>query len=251
MRSPTRQAQGRRRSAMCSTPTGCATRTHAYRVQRRANGMVKNPLPAKTGERVRMFVLNVGPSKTSSPHRGHDLRPRGSKAIPTTTPRHADGAARIEQQRHRRIMIPEDGSYIMVTTISPTLAGRDRARSTAAAAKQELGTTTWKRAPRRLIPRPSRASSLSRASASRHSVGQGKKPARRGRVTKRRTDDWLTRWPRPRRRCSRPMPTRAMLKEHGNIPMPNQSLTDADPQPQVLPLDRRTAGRLAESGREH
>ena len=32
------------------------------------NGMVKNPLAAKTGERVRLFVLNVGPSKTSSFH---------------------------------------------------------------------------------------------------------------------------------------------------------------------------------------
>ena len=32
------------------------------------NGMVKNPLPSKPGERVRLFVLNVGPSKTSSFH---------------------------------------------------------------------------------------------------------------------------------------------------------------------------------------
>src|SRR6185295_13089614 len=32
------------------------------------NGMVKNPLSAKPGERVRLFVLNVGPSKTSSFH---------------------------------------------------------------------------------------------------------------------------------------------------------------------------------------
>src|SRR4029079_5774115 len=30
------------------------------------NGMVKNPLPAKAGERVRLYVLNVGPSHTSS-----------------------------------------------------------------------------------------------------------------------------------------------------------------------------------------
>src|SRR4026209_2478188 len=32
------------------------------------NGMVKRPLAAKPGERVRLFVLNVGPSKTSSFH---------------------------------------------------------------------------------------------------------------------------------------------------------------------------------------
>jgi hypothetical protein len=30
--------------------------------------MVKQPLPAKAGERVRLHVLNVGPSKTSSFH---------------------------------------------------------------------------------------------------------------------------------------------------------------------------------------
>ena len=32
------------------------------------NGMVKQPLAAKAGERVRVYVLNVGPSKTSSFH---------------------------------------------------------------------------------------------------------------------------------------------------------------------------------------
>ena len=32
------------------------------------NGMVTNPLAAKPGERVRLFVLNVGPSRTSSFH---------------------------------------------------------------------------------------------------------------------------------------------------------------------------------------
>src|SRR5678816_4093727 len=34
----------------------------------RYNGMVDKPLPAKPGERVRLYVLNVGPSNTSSFH---------------------------------------------------------------------------------------------------------------------------------------------------------------------------------------
>ena len=34
----------------------------------RYNGMVDKPLPAKPGERVRLFVMNVGPSNTSSFH---------------------------------------------------------------------------------------------------------------------------------------------------------------------------------------
>ena len=32
------------------------------------DGMLKKPLPAKPGERVRLYVLNVGPSKSSSFH---------------------------------------------------------------------------------------------------------------------------------------------------------------------------------------
>src|SRR4029453_36888 len=34
----------------------------------RYNAMVDKPLPAKSGERVRLFVMNVGPSNTSSFH---------------------------------------------------------------------------------------------------------------------------------------------------------------------------------------
>jgi nitrite reductase (NO-forming) len=48
------------------------------------NGMVAKPLEAKPGERVRLFVLNVGPSKTSSFHVvGTIFDACGSKAIPT------------------------------------------------------------------------------------------------------------------------------------------------------------------------
>jgi len=46
------------------------------------NGMVKQPLAAKTGERVRIHVLNVGPSKTSS---FHIVGTCGWKAIRTTS----------------------------------------------------------------------------------------------------------------------------------------------------------------------
>jgi nitrite reductase (NO-forming) len=47
------------------------------------NGMVANPLAAKPGERVRMFVLNVGPEQDLElPHRRHDLRPRVDRGQP-------------------------------------------------------------------------------------------------------------------------------------------------------------------------
>ena len=80
------------------------------------NGMVKNPLPAKNGERVRLFVLNVGPSKTSSFHvvgtifdrvwlEGNpDNQLRGSQTVLLGS----SNSAIVE------FMVPEEGSYIMV-----------------------------------------------------------------------------------------------------------------------------------------
>ena len=64
------EAQGRRHSrSTCSTASACAPRRRPTRVfNGRYNGMVDKPLPAKPGERVRLFVLNVGPSNTSSFH---------------------------------------------------------------------------------------------------------------------------------------------------------------------------------------
>ena len=80
------------------------------------NGMVINPLAAKPGERVRMFVLNVGPSKTSSFHvvgtifdrvwlEGNpDNQMRGMQTVLLGS----SNSAIVEY------LIPEEGSYIMV-----------------------------------------------------------------------------------------------------------------------------------------
>jgi copper-containing nitrite reductase len=80
------------------------------------NGMVKKPLPAKPGERVRLFVLNVGPSKTSSFHvvgtildrvwldGNPDNQLRGMQTVLLGS----SSSAIVE------MIIPEAGSYIMV-----------------------------------------------------------------------------------------------------------------------------------------
>src|SRR6185295_17516098 len=80
------------------------------------NGMVKKPLAAKPGERVRLFVLNVGPSKTSSFHvvgtifdrvwldGNPDNQMRGMQTVLLGS----SNSAIVE------FMIPEEGSYIMV-----------------------------------------------------------------------------------------------------------------------------------------
>src|SRR5207248_4234418 len=80
------------------------------------NGMVKQPLPAKAGERIRLHVLNVGPSKTSSFHvvgtifdrvwiEGNpDNQFRGMQTILLGS----SNSATVE------FVIPQDGSYMMV-----------------------------------------------------------------------------------------------------------------------------------------
>ena len=82
----------------------------------RYNGMVDHPLPAKPGERVRLFVLNVGPSNTSSFHvvgtifdrvwlEGNpDNLLRGAQTVLLGS----SNAAIVE------FVVPEAGSYIMV-----------------------------------------------------------------------------------------------------------------------------------------
>src|SRR6185503_15405308 len=63
-----------------------------------------------------------------------------------------------------------------------------------------------------------------------HSIGQGKKlgPDLAG-VTKHRDVAWLTRWLKnPEQMLKTDAEAQKMLKEYNNIPMPNQSLTDAE-----------------------
>jgi len=80
------------------------------------NGMVKNPLPAKPGERVRLFLMNVGPSKTSSFHVVGTIfdkvwfegNPKNEMVGMQTVLLGSSNSAIAE------FVIPQDGSYIMV-----------------------------------------------------------------------------------------------------------------------------------------
>ena len=63
-----------------------------------------------------------------------------------------------------------------------------------------------------------------------HSVGQGRKlgPDMVG-VTKRRTEEWLTRWLRsPDKMLESDPDAKAMLTEYTTPPMPNQTLSDTE-----------------------
>lgn len=199
------------------------------------NGMVKNPLAARAGERVRLFVLNVGPSKTSSFHvvgtifdrvwlEGNpDNQLRGAQTVLLGS----SNSAIIE------FMIPEEGSYIMVDHHFAN-ASQGAIGLISTAAKPPAQELEHHNMPATATPTDPDAVAGKLAFESKclacHSIGQGKKlgPDLAG-VTKHRDVQWLTRWLKDPDAMLKTDPhARAMLKEYNNIPMPNQSLTDAE-----------------------
>jgi nitrite reductase (NO-forming) len=199
------------------------------------NGMVGDPLAAKPGERVRLFVLNVGPSRTSSFHvvgtifdrvwmEGNpDNQVRGMQTVLLGS----SNSAIVE------FMIPEEGSYIMV----------DHHFANASQGAIGLVSTVAKPPRRELEHHNLDASAVPPdAEASRgkldfeskcfacHSMGHGRKlgPDLAG-VTKRRSADWIQRWLKsPEKMLESDADAKALLKEYNNIPMPNQSLSDTE-----------------------
>jgi nitrite reductase (NO-forming) len=199
------------------------------------NGMVKHPLAAKPGERVRLFVLNVGPSKTSSFHvvgtildrvwfEGNpDNQFRGMQTVLLGS----SNSAIVE------FLIPEAGSYIMVDHhFANASQGAIGLISTEAEPKQaelehhNLPATATPTAPAALQGKLDFESKCLAC----HSIGQGPKlgPDLAG-VTKRHSDAWLTRWLKePDRMLASDADAQALLKEWNNIPMPNQNLSDPE-----------------------
>jgi len=199
------------------------------------NGMVRTPLAAKPGERVRMFVLNVGPSRTSSFHvvgtifdrvwmEGNpDNQLRGMQTVLLGS----SNSATVEY------LIPEEGSYIMVdhhfanasqgaiglvsTTAKPPAKDLEHHNLQASATPTDPDAVAGKLA-------------FESKCLACHTVGEGRKlgPDVAG-VTKRRDQAWLARWLKESEKMLQTDATaKAMLKEYNNIPMPNQSLTDAE-----------------------
>jgi nitrite reductase (NO-forming) len=89
-----------------------------------------------------------------------------------------------------------------------------------------------------------------------HSLGQGKKlgPDLAG-VSKRRSKDWITRWLKdPAAMLTTDADAKAMLKEFNNLPMPNQSLSDAEIrqyQKYFEWFDAQPAGAMKPSAQAH
>lgn len=199
------------------------------------NGMVTKPLPAKVGERVRLYVLNVGPSKTSSFHvvgtifdrvwidGNPDNQFRGMQTVLLGS----SNAAIVE------FMIPEEGSYIMVDHhFANASQGAIGLISTTAKAEQKdlehhnMEATATPTDPDAIAGKQAFESKCLAC----HSIGQGKKlgPDLAG-VSKRRSEEWLTNWLKsPEKMLESDADAKAMLKDHNNIPMPNQNLSDSE-----------------------
>ena len=200
------------------------------------NGMVNKPLVAKARERVRLHVLNVGPSKTSSFHvvgtifdrvwlEGNpDNQLRGMQTVLLGS----SNAATVE------FVIPEAGSYIMVDHHFANASQGAIGLVSTEAKPPETKLEHHNIASADATPTDPQAARGKLAFESKclacHSMGQGKKlgPDLAG-VSKLRSAEWLTRWLKePEKMLQTDATAKAMLKEYNNIPMPNQNLTDAE-----------------------
>jgi nitrite reductase (NO-forming) len=226
------------------------------------NVMIRKPLAAKPGERVRLYVLNVGPSKTSSFHvvgtifdrvwfdGNPDNQFRGMQTVLLGS----SNSAIVE------FWIPENGSYIMVDHHFAN-ASQGAIGLISTTAKPEEKDIEHHNIPSiEATPTDPDAVAGKLAFESKclacHTFGQGKKlgPDLAG-VTKRRTDDWLTRWLKsPETMLKTDAAAQAMLKDHNNIPMPNQGLTDAEIRQFIKYFhwaDSRPAGTATAAGGGH
>lgn len=200
------------------------------------NGMMNKPIVAKPGERVRLFLLNVGPSNTSSFHVvgtifdrvWMDGNPHNETRGRQTVLLGSSNGAIVE------FVVPEKGDYTMVdhhfSNASQGAVGLLDASGGSAAARQ--GTEHHN------IPATSEITDPAAAAGRQlfdskclacHSLGQGPKlgPDLAG-VTQRHPDDWLQRWlTSPENMLATDATAKALLAQY-KVPMPNQNLNQAD-----------------------
>ena len=201
----------------------------------RYNGMVEKPLPAKPGERVRLFVMNVGPSNTSSFHvvgtifdrvwidGNPDNQFRGLQTVLLGS----SGGAIVE------FMIPEAGSYVMVDHHFANASQGAIGLIAAGNPPPGSGDVEHNNIPATETPSDPAAVKAKLAFESKclacHSIGGGDKlgPDLLG-VTHRRNDAWLGQWLKaPDAMLQSDSDAKAMLEKY-KLPMPNQNLSEVE-----------------------
>ena len=200
----------------------------------RYNGLVDHPLPAKPGERVRLFVLNVGPSNTSSFHvvgtifdrawlEGNPDNPlRGAQTVLLGS----SNSAIVE------FVIPEAGSYVMVdhhfANASQGAIGLIAAGQVAGGGESEHHNIPATATPTDPAAVKGKLSFESKCLACHSIAGGDKLGPDLYEVSKRRNDAWLARWMKsPEAMLQSDADAKAMLDKY-KVPMPNQNLSDEE-----------------------
>jgi nitrite reductase (NO-forming) len=202
------------------------------------NGLVDRPLVARPGERVRLYVLNVGPSNTSSFHvvgtlfdrvwmdGNPDNQFRGMQTVLLGS----SSSAIVE------FRIPESGKYVMVdhhfaNASQGAIGVIDATGATPEAAETSIEHHNFPATPE--TPSDPEAVQGKLAFESKclicHTLGQGPKigPDLKD-VAKRRTDMWLTHWlASPEKMLAADDTAKALLVRY-KIPMPDQNLAPDD-----------------------
>ena len=199
------------------------------------NGFMDKPLPAKPGERVRLFVLNVGPSNTSSFHvvgtifdrvwidGNPDNQFRGMQTVLLGS---SQGAI-VE------FIVPEPGSYIMVDHHFANASQGAVGLIAAGGAPEGGGEHEHHNIPATAAPLDAAAARGKLAFETKclacHSIAGGDKmgPDLHG-VTKRRPEAWLVRWLKDPEGMAKSDPIGKELLAKYKVPMPDQHVTDAE-----------------------
>ena len=200
----------------------------------RYNGMIEKPLEAKPGERVRLFVMNVGPSNTSSFHvvgtifdrawlEGNPDNPlRGAQTVLLGS----SNSAIVE------FVIPEAGSYVMVdhhfANASQGAIGLIAAGEVAGGGESEHHNIPATATPTDPSAVKGKLSFESKCLACHSIAGGDKLGPDLYEVSKRRNDAWLARWLKsPEAMLQSDADAKAMLDKY-KVPMPNQNLSDEE-----------------------
>ncbi len=203
----------------------------------RFNGMVDKPLVARPGERVRLFVLNVGPGSTSSFHVVGTIfdrvwlegNPQNELHGVQTILLGASSSAIVE------FVIPEKGDYVLVDHHFANAAlgavGVISASDTAAAFESK------DHPPAAPMKNPDAAKgklTFQTKCVACHSIGSGDKigPDLLG-VTRRHADTWLIKWLLAPEKMQRNDADAKALVAKYKVPMPNPGLSRDEVQ-QIL-----------------
>jgi len=200
------------------------------------NGMVTKPLKAEPGERVRLHVLNVGPSKTSSFHVVGTIfdrvwiegNPENQFRGMQTVLLGSSNSATVE------FVIPEKGSYIMVDHHFANASQGAIGLIEAGAKAEEADTEHHNIGPAATPTDPEAVQAKTNFESkcvACHAItgGEGKKigPDLLG-VTQRRDEQWITRFLKSPEQMLATDPTAKALLSKYKVPMPNQNLSDAE-----------------------